>query len=401
MDNMTALVPKSATHKTVALTDRFKQLVERRGHRSMMTSRSVTPDEARFLARKLRNVIGAAADDAVLLRVLEHNPEIIRLAERYDGGEPAFIAYLPLNEAGFAALVSGQLARRDPPVAFLCRHGETPVAIYMWCVYTPGSFVPALAAIAPHFANVAPLGAPLFCSAANVSSERLFPSLGFVAATRHYPDIEPDVLVVLPADGRVPRPQPVGLSPQKRTRVARTLEDAMKVFAVRAATYIADQACPFDEEFDGNDFCAAHILGEIDGEPAGCIRIRFFADFVKLERLAVRAEFRMSRLAFRLVRAAIDYARAKGFRTMYGHARHDLVDFWSRFGFRVMEGRLRFTFSGIEYVEMRGEITPAERPVDLRRTPYELIRPEGAWDTPGPLDRSAARRTGPDIQRAA
>ena len=175
------------------------------------------------------------------------------------------------------------------------------------------------------------------------------------------------------------------------TRVTRTIEDIMKVFAVRSATYINEQACPYDEEFDGNDFCSAHILGEIDGEPAGCIRVRFFGDFVKLERLAVRPEFRQSRLAFVLVRAAIAYVREKGFCRMYGHARADLVDFWSRFGFRVIAGRPEFGFSGVTYVEMEAALAPAEWAISLENTPYELIRPEGAWDRPGPLDRSAMR----------
>ena len=175
-------------------------------------------------------------------------------------------------------------------------------------------------------------------------------------------------------------------------RLARNLDDLMKVFTIRAATYVADQACPYAEEFDGNDFCAAHLLGTVDGEPAGCIRVRFFGDFVKFERLAVRAEYRNSSLAFRLVRGAIDYAGAKGFRTVYGHARHDLVLFWSRFGFAAIQGRPIFRFSDVDYVEMRGDIAVAARPIDMARSPYEIIRPEGAWDVPGPLDHSAERR---------
>ena len=152
-----------------------------------------------------------------------------------------------------------------------------------------------------------------------------------------------------------------------------------------------EQACPYDEEFDGNDFCAAHIGGEIGGEPAGSIRIRFFGGFAKLERLAVRPQFRKSSLAFRLVRAAIDYVRQKGFTHIYGHARADLVPFWSRFDFRPISGRPTFSFSDVDYVEMEGAIAPAVNPIGLGRSPCELIRPEGDWDRPGPLDRSAGR----------
>jgi predicted GNAT family N-acyltransferase len=104
------------------------------------------------------------------------------------------------------------------------------------------------------------------------------------------------------------------------------------VYSVRSAVYIAEQECPFAEEFDGNDHCATHFIGFIKGEPAGCIRARFFHDFVKLERLAVLKRFRKSTLAFELVRSGIDLARRKGFRRIYGHSREGLEAFWARFG---------------------------------------------------------------------
>ena len=361
----------------------------------MTSSRAVSVEEARFLARKLRHAVGATADDSALMRVLAHNGEVVRLAEREDGGEPGFVAYLPLRPDGLVALTEGRLDRRNPDTALLCRASETPVALYMWCVYSPGNFIPAIAAIAAHFEKIAPGGVPLFTSAATAPAARLFASLGFKRAIDYFPEADDDVLVVFrnepaPDDGGGggpeghTKPKPA----ETTTRVSRTIEDVMKVFAIRAATYMNEQACPYAEEFDGNDFCAAHIIGEIGGEPAGCIRIRFFGGFAKLERLAVRPEFRKSSLAFRLVRAAIDYVRQKGFTHIYGHARADLVPFWSRFGFRPIAGRPNFSFSDVDYVEMEGPITPAAHPIGLGHTPYELIRPEGAWDRPGPLDPS-------------
>jgi len=400
MQQPSMLAINRASYKQVAFNDRFNELVEKRGGRNVTGSRAVSADEARFLARKLRNAIGDTAPDDALLRVLAHNPEIIRLVERNDGGDPGFIAYLPLNAAGYAGLLDDSFDRCAPDTTKLCRAGERPVALYMWCAFAPGHFIPAIAAVAAHFEEIAPGGVPLFARAGSAAAGRLFTSLGFQAARQWFPDIEEDVLVVFSKDG----PPELAHNPpahrtETTTRVSRTIEDIMKVFTIRAATYMSEQSCPYDEEFDGNDFCAAHIIGEIDGEPAGCIRIRFFADFVKLERLAVRPEFRKSSLAFRLVRAAIDYARAKGFTHIYGHARHDLVSFWSRFGFKPMTGRPPFDFSGVTYIEMEGPIAPAERPIGRGHSPYEIIRPEGAWDRPGPLDRSAARPA--KVKRAA
>jgi predicted GNAT family N-acyltransferase len=294
-----------------------------------------------------------------------------------------------LNNDGLAALQQGLLDRLNPNPAFLTRAEERPVSLYVWCVYSPGNFIPAIAAIASHFETIAPEGVPLFASAATAASARLFASLGFTRARDLFPLAEADVLVVLRA-AEEPPAQPKA-APVLTTRVSRTIEDIMKVFSIRAATYMNEQACPYDEEFDGNDFCAAHILGEIDGEPAGCVRVRFFGDFVKIERLAVRPEFRSTRLAMKLARAAFDYARAKGFRKAYGHSRHDLVRFWSRFGFQPIHGRPTFEFSDVTYVEIEADILPANDVIRIGRPPLEMIRPEGAWDTPGPLDRSANR----------
>src|SRR5215216_2020471 len=89
----------------------------------------------------------------------------------------------------------------------------------------------------------------------------------------------------------------------KRTsvRIARTFNDLMTVTAIRSAVYLAEQDCPIEEEFDGNDFVAAHFIGYIGNEPAGCLRVRFFGDFAKIERLAVRHQYRRTRVSFKLV----------------------------------------------------------------------------------------------------
>jgi hypothetical protein len=44
-------------------------------------------------------------------------------------------------------------------------------------------------------------------------------------------------------------------------RIARDPNDLMLVTAIRAAVYLAEQDCPIEEEFDGNDLVAAHFLG--------------------------------------------------------------------------------------------------------------------------------------------
>jgi predicted GNAT family N-acyltransferase len=178
----------------------------------------------------------------------------------------------------------------------------------------------------------------------------------------------------------------------EKITVVRTVDDFLKAVSIRSIVYIADQDCPHDEEFDGNDFCAMHLLGWVGGEPVACVRIRFFADFAKIERLAVRAEYRRSSIAFRIVRHAIGIAARKGYTRIYGHAQQGLEAFWARFGARRIDNSDSFTFSGYSYCEMLLEIVRDETAVGLGTSPLVTIRPEGAWDLPGVLERE--RNTG-------
>ncbi len=163
-------------------------------------------------------------------------------------------------------------------------------------------------------------------------------------------------------------------------RVARSLTDMMQVVAIRASVFMSDQSCPYEEEF-----------GYMGNEPAACIRARFFADFCKLERLAVRTEYRKTRLAFQTVRAGIELARKKGFRRIYGHAQDRLVNFWAHFGAKPLGPNRKLVFSDFSYTEMVIELDPHDDPITIDSDPYVIIRPEGEWHAKGVLDASSLR----------
>jgi predicted GNAT family N-acyltransferase len=165
----------------------------------------------------------------------------------------------------------------------------------------------------------------------------------------------------------------------------------MRVVTIRSAVYMAEQECPYEEEFDGNDFSATHLIGYVGDEPAACLRIRYFADFAKVERLAVRREFRKTRLSFQMARAAIELCRTKGYRRIYAHAQKRLLNFFVRLGFRPLEGAQEFIFSDFDYVEIVLDTTPHPKAICIGVDPYVMIRPEGRWHVPGILERSAIR----------
>jgi len=140
--------------------------------------------------------------------------------------------------------------------------------------------------------------------------------------------------------------------------VVRTLDQLTQVYALRGIVYVGEQACPFDEEFDGNDLCGAtHLLARIGREPVGAIRMRWFAGFAKLERAAVLRRYRECGVARALWEASAALAARKGYRQMLGHIEPQLLEFWqSCAGFRLREGRATFRFSDREYVEVIADL---------------------------------------------
>src|SRR5258705_4549028 len=96
-------------------------------------------------------------------------------------------------------------------------------------------------------------------------------------------------------------------------RIARDPNDLMLVTAIRAAVYLAEEDFPMEEEFDGNGLVAAHFIGFVGTEPAACLRVRFFGEVAKVERLAFRHPLRRTRTSFKLAHVSFVYVKRKGF----------------------------------------------------------------------------------------
>ena len=193
----------------------------------------------------------------------------------------------------------------------------------------------------------------------------------------------------------LPEPhQPIPLQKEAVTvSVAHTLDDLLQAISIRSVVYMGEQACPYEEEFDGNDFAGAtHLIARVGRQPVGVVRLRWFCDFAKLERLTVAPGCRGGAVPRALLEAAFSLAARKGYRRIMGHTQVRLAPVLRRLAdVQVREGRARFTFSDHEYVETMRVLTPPADAICIDTDPLVLLRPEGAWDRPGVLDQSAER----------
>ncbi|MEM9668302.1 MAG: GNAT family N-acetyltransferase [Pseudomonadota bacterium] len=171
-------------------------------------------------------------------------------------------------------------------------------------------------------------------------------------------------------------------------RIVRSLDQFQQVTAIRAATFMAEQDCPFDEEYDGNDLSATHLIGYDGGRPIATLRLRWFAGFAKLERVCVLEPFRGTPIVKIMLATCFELAARKGYKLMIGQIQSRLVPLWSHvFQFEQRSDRPPLSFSNYEYVEIDIPLPEHPRAIDAYADPYEIIRPEGTWDQAGVLER--------------
>lgn len=137
-----------------------------------------------------------------------------------------------------------------------------------------------------------------------------------------------------------------------RVTLAATERDYAAAMAVRSVVWLADPEQTFGVQFDANDFSSSHAIVWVNDEPAGTLRIRWFADFARFERMAIRPQFRSFRIFRALVQFSLDLCAAKGYRHVVGVSRPPGVAFWKRCGGEVI-GDGPIIYNGMEVFPMR------------------------------------------------
>jgi predicted GNAT family N-acyltransferase len=347
-----------------------------------------------------REDIPGLTTNGIVQAVANHNPDTfwaIARKDQFDIAAPkgeGFLAVLPLNHEGTRRLIDGRLDTRNPDIAFVARHSERPAGIYVWAIHAKGAIVAAIPLVLQKFSTPLYQGVNIYSRPITKEGLRVLEPLGFSPGAR-YDGLFAPRLQMLDRSHEAPSPAKPRRQDVVSVRVVRSMEEMARVIAIRSAVYMGEQHCPFEEEFDGNDFSATHLICHRGHEPVGCLRIRYFADFAKLERLAVRNESRSNGLAGQIVDAAIELCRKKGYHVLYAHSQKRLLGFWAQRGFERMRGGREFVFSDFDYVEVKLETEKHPQRITLDEDPYVLIRPEGQWDTPGILELSASRGTAP------
>ncbi len=189
------------------------------------------------------------------------------------------------------------------------------------------------------------------------------------------------------------KPVPAGLYDRYTARPVRNPNDYQIMVTLRAMTFMSEQDCPYEEEFDQNDMCGTNFILFHGSRPIGTLRLRWFAGFAKLERTAILEAYRGTGAIKVLLAEAFELVARKGYQKMISHIQSRYWPLWSNtFRCRRLIDRPTFWFSDYEYCEIEIPIPAHPRAIETTTNPYTIIRPEGDWDRSGVLDASANRQ---------
>lgn len=297
-----------------------------------------------------------------------------------------FYCFLPLTHGGCEALEAGALDTKSPPLDMIAPFGTRPECLYLWGVVAR-RIAKSINPLISRAMGTLYSGVKVYVTASTPGGLKAASERGFVSDKGG--DNRMGALMKLPMlspSKPSERPRPI-----IRTIVAANAEHLQQVFALRGAVFMAEQGCPYEEEFDGNDYCATHVLGLADNVAAAAIRIRYFATFAKLERLATLKNHRGTGVTGAVIERALEICRRKGYMHVYGHTQVRHVGLWRKFGFHQIARNSKLIFSDHEYAEIARELEPHQAAIQMTSDPYVIIRPEGQWDDAGVLERSAVR----------
>ncbi|MFH1850921.1 MAG: GNAT family N-acetyltransferase [Candidatus Neomarinimicrobiota bacterium] len=115
-------------------------------------------------------------------------------------------------------------------------------------------------------------------------------------------------------------------------RKVNTTIEKDQALALRREVFIIEQQVPEAIEIDEFEDSARHVLALVDDRPAGTARWRSTAEGIKLERFAVKKEFRFQGVGSALVNYLLEQMPDENLFLL--HAQVSVMPFYAKFGFR-------------------------------------------------------------------
>ena len=172
-----------------------------------------------------------------------------------------------------------------------------------------------------------------------------------------------------------------------RVEVVTTHEQLQDAFSVRAIAFMED-GLPARQAFDGNDLQSTHFVVYRGREPIGSLRVRWFSDFAKIERIGFRPKFRHPRHIVETSKVVFAHIARKGYRRAITHAEPKYAALWKRLLGFADTGKQPGEFATLEhpYIELERILAIPNNAITSNASVSTLFRIEGKWDDQSPLE---------------
>ena len=128
---------------------------------------------------------------------------------------------------------------------------------------------------------------------------------------------------------------------KKLIKVVKIAENSYQEIAhnIRKEVFVEEQNVPIEDEYDEHEVYSTHFLAFYDGTPCGTARWRFTDFGIKLERFAVKKDFRDKKVGAAILKAVLADIQKNSQnlqKNLYLHAQVQVVGFYEKFGFQKL-----------------------------------------------------------------
>lgn len=138
-----------------------------------------------------------------------------------------------------------------------------------------------------------------------------------------------------------------------QVKTIESLNEFVEAIRIRVDVFIKEQKCPPGWEPDQLDKSSKHFIALLNGEIVATARLGESQDLItKLERMAVKKEYRGKGVGKALLLHIIKFARQNGFKKIYAQAQVQAEPFYRKNGFITVSGAYDLYNLKIPHVDM-------------------------------------------------
>lgn len=159
--------------------------------------------------------------------------------------------------------------------------------------------------------------------------------------------------------------------------IVRNAQDMADALQIRREEFVNKQNIPTEIEFDGNEYTGTTLLAKIDGKPAGTLRIRYFRDTIRFERMCVIEKYRKTELCDKMLSYSANFLASKGFDTAYCLCEEPLLQHWLEKDHKLVQGVDPVIVHGKKLIPIYIKFPNGAENFNFWEDPNRLIAQEG------------------------